>query len=190
MGDLKPIIDAISEDGAEKAEKILSAARERATRLYRDFEAEKQKKREGFEKSVSDELEGIYSAQNVKMRQYARTVLLKAKANAIKSAADDAAKRVAELPDEEYLQFLERLYGKTDCKNGGVIYLNERDKKRIKKGIFGKLKIADRCIDILGGFVLSDGDVEYDCTLEVISEERYGEICDSVSTVYERGDMP
>lgn len=190
MGDLKSIIDAISEDGAEKAEKILDAARERAKGLCRDFETEKQKKREDFEKSVSDELDGIYSAQNVKMRQYARTVLLKAKAEAVKSAADDAAKRVAELPDEEYLQFLERLYGKTDCKNGGVIYLSERDKKRIKKGMLGKLKIAERCIDTLGGFVLSEGDVEYDCTIEAICEERYSEICDSVNAVYEKGDVP
>lgn len=188
MGDLKPIIDAISEDAAEKAEKVLEDARTQAKRLYQDFEAEKQKKREEFEKSVSDELDRIYSAQNVKMRQYAKTALLEAKAEAVKSAAVDAAEKIANLPDGEYLQFLENLYRKTDCKNGGVVYLNERDKKRVKKGIFGKSKIADRCIDTLGGFVLLDGDVEYDCTIEAISEERYSEICDSVSAVYGKGD--
>ncbi|MBO5060102.1 MAG: V-type ATP synthase subunit E [Clostridia bacterium] len=186
MGELKPIIDAIMSDAASAAEETRKGGEERIERMYAGFEEEKKAARERFEKELSEETDRIYAMERAKNNQLLKTSILAARSAAIKDAIETAKTRIAEMPDKEYCMMLERLYKKNQMGKEGVVYLNERDKKRVDSKIFPGAKIAKECIKASGGFVLSCGKISCDCTLEGLIEERYNEICDNISAIYAR----
>lgn len=188
MVNLKPITDAILKDAETQVEKIKEEGATVEKKLIEDAESENIKMRMEFEKKLSQEIDEMYRLRETKRREQEKSTLLAVKAEAIKAAANAAAERVCALSDEEYRQFIARLIKKTELSKDSVVYINERDKKRLDKKIFAPARLSDECIKTRGGFKVVNPDADFDMTLDMLVSEKYEEICDRISKVYERGE--
>lgn len=185
MGDLKPVIEAILADAKANAAEIKEAAVRRVEVMHTEFEEEKRREKERFEKELAEETERIYVREGAKNRQLLKDAQLSARADSVKAAVNTAKKRIIALEDNSYADFCGRLY--KNIGESGTVFLNERDKKRIKKDTFAGSKISDKDLSASGGFVLACGKIEYDCTVDSLFAEKYNEICDKISAVYAEG---
>ena len=73
----------------------------------------------------------------------------------------------------------------------GILYLSEKDKKRIPAGFIeklageaakkgGTLALSDKAADIDGGFVLAYGGIDENCSVSALFEENAEELSDTV----------
>ena len=152
------------------------------SKLYDDFEKEKEKLKSAKEQEFEDEKERLLSARRSEDKQIMKNALLKAKTGSVRAAAELAKTRILDMDSADYSQLLKKLYEKTGA--AGEISLNERDLGRVDKSVFVGSKISDKPAKIDGGFIMDCGKTVYDCTLGSMFEERYGEICDAVNKIY------
>lgn len=112
-----------------------------------------------------------------------RKEILKTRQDMVESVFKKSMEKVACLPDAEYQRFLENMVVAASTKGNGEIMLSEKDLKRIDKkfiininmrleqsGISSKLFLSKETIKTVGGFILKNGDVEINSTLEIIFE--------------------
>ncbi len=181
MGDLKPILDAISNDAKMRQTAIYDEAKRRIKLMNAEFDKEKEHFRKSFEDDLDREIDKIYERGRAQDNQMIKDAKVRAKADFIKEVISGVKKQIAD--DNNYSAFLSALYKNCTDTQDGTIYLNEKDKKRIKKGTFGKAKIADESILVSGGFVAEFNDLSYDFTLESIFEEKFSEICNKINEI-------
>ena len=112
-------------------------------------------------------------------------VLLREKQRIIDGILQDTHVKLASLGDAEYFSFLERLLNKYASGARGEVLLSKRDRERVtasfvaaaeKKG----LSISDETRDIDGGFVLSYGAIEENCSLSALMESERDRLHDAV----------
>ena len=112
-------------------------------------------------------------------------VLLREKQRIIDGILKDAHVRIVGLADQEYFAFMERLLDKYATEGHGAILLSPRDKGRVtaeftaaaeKKG----LTISDETRDIDGGFILSYGSIEENCSIAALMESERDRLHDVV----------
>ena len=114
-----------------------------------------------------------------------KSVLLREKQRIIEGIINDARVRIVGLADEEYFAFMARLLDKYASGESGAILLSQRDKARVpaefaaaaeKKG----LTISDETRDIDGGFILSYGSIEENCSIAALMESERDRLHDAV----------
>lgn len=187
MVDLQPITDKIAEDAAKSAAEIVEKARARAAEMRAAFEAEKKAAAAAEEKKLKKEITAMYEREEAADRQLIRSAALSAKADAVAAAISAAKQKIVSLPDAEYKKVLSGLYESVKPENGGKIFLSAADKKRLAGSlseIFRGAEIADEDAECGGGFVLSCGKIEFDCTLESIFADKYSDMCDRINALY------
>lgn len=185
MGDLQPVIEAILKDAKIRAAAILEDAESRINTMHTELLKEKTDARERFLKELDSETEQIYEKERMRDRQLLKNACLKAKTDSIKEVIVAAKEEICKMSDADYCDVVSGIYKSIGVK-GGTVYLNERDKKRVKKSAFQGARIADECILTDGGFRLVFEGISYDCTIESIFEEKYSEICDRINAIYRK----
>lgn len=188
MVDLKPITDAILSDARVRAEKIKEDAHILTADIKAQTEQEKERLRNDFEERLSGEIDRIYSSKNAQIRDTEKSALLKIKADSIKKAADLAINRICELDDDKYQEFIKGLIKRAEFEKNSVVFLNERDKKRLDKKYFAPAMVAKECIQAKGGFKVVGKDADFDLTLEALLEEKFDEISSRIGRIYEEGE--
>ena len=112
-------------------------------------------------------------------------VLLREKQRIIEGILTDAHVKLAGLSDQDYFAFMVRLLEKYATEGGGEILLSRRDKDRVtaefkaaaeQKG----LRISEETRDIDGGFVLSYGSIEENCSIGALMESERDRLHDVV----------
>lgn len=194
---IETITEKILAEANDDARRIFEKGRYdgRAT-IYRTERLIKQKQSDIEQKAVTD-AENVKKRKNSVAELEARKMRLAAKQEAISRSFSDAMKKLAELPEEDYISLLARSVEQTGDE-GGELRLNAKDKARIgqklvdrinKEGKAGTLTLSEHTIDAAGGFVLRRGAVEINSTLEVMVEAIREEVTpDVVKTLFgERG---
>lgn len=105
-----------------------------------------------------------------------RKMLLMAKQEAVKRSFDKALIKLREMPEEEYISFLEgEIIKIPNCR--GALILNEQDRERIGDKLIklindklgeNKIELSTETIQASGGFVLKRGNVEINSTFETM----------------------
>lgn len=180
-------------NGAEKIkERILADARALSEKILEDAEREAQSiigsaEREAFKRVTIMTEKAKEEAIHIKQRLMAvsglenRKRALKAKQDCVDEAFDMALSRLANLPDEKYSRFLEEILINAVKDGEGEIIFNTRDNERLgqkfvksinerlkKLGGKASLTLAKETLKSYGGFVLKYGDMELNCTLEIL----------------------
>lgn len=180
-------------NGAEKIkERILTDARSLHDKILDEANAQAkiiiaEAEKEAFQKTTLITEKAKEEAALIKQRYQAaesmedRKNILKVRQECISEAFDVALKNLSDMPEDKYKLFIEGIILNTAKDEDGVIVFNERDKKRLGEGfifeINGKLKakglsaalsLAKDSPNTSGGFILRYGDLEINCTLEVI----------------------
>ena len=155
------------------------------------------------EDSVKDECQSIEErgrkgAEDTISRAESAAALLKRKAilsekqDIIAEVFDEALDKLISMPDDQYVDTITKIAVKNALPEDGRIIFSAADRKRLpasfesdlnKKLKAGKLKLADDTIDIVGGFVLSYGGIEQNCTFKALIDAGRERLTDKVSKV-------
>jgi len=111
----------------------------------------------------------------------------------ISEVLEDAYKAVGELDDAAYFAMLEKVLEKYVLPEEGTICFTEKDRKRMPQGYMekvyetakkkgGSLELTETVPDGMdGGFILTYGGIEENCTIKALFDARREELSDKVN---------
>ncbi|MBO6147178.1 MAG: V-type ATP synthase subunit E [Lachnospiraceae bacterium] len=192
MAGLDKILDSIKAESDEAVAKRINNAKAEAEALKKEAEA-----------SVKDECaqieaRGRRQADDTISRAESAAALLKRKAVLAEKQAiiaevfDEAEQKLTALPEDRYFDTIMKIAVKNALPEDGRIIFSAADRKRLPSGFEsslngrlskGSLKVSDETIDTTGGFVLSYGGIEQNCTFKALIDAEREKLTDKVTKV-------
>ena len=122
----------------------------------------------------------------------ARKGTLAVKQEMVSLAFDKALEALCGLPEEQYVAFLAGLAAKASVTGDEEILLNARDRAAVGDKVVaaanaklggGKLRLADQTGDFAGGLILRRGNVEANCTAELLVDLARGDLSAEIAGI-------
>ena len=190
MKGTEKIIAHIEADAKAQVDAILAQAGQQCAEIKADFdkqaaEAYSERIRSGV-KACQDEVDSRVRLDQME----ARKSLLAVKQDMVASSFDKALEALCALPEDEYVAFLAKLAAAASVSRDEQVVLNKRDRAAIGDKVVkaanvlvkgGKLSLAPDCGDFAGGLVLKRGNVEANCTAELLVELQRGDMSAEVA---------
>ncbi len=169
------ILEKITLEASAAAESILSDAKKEAAAIV---EETKKKASESYSKSLdSAEKEAIESINHIRSMAAleARKMKLAAKREVIDEVFAAAAKKLRNLPDNEYAAFLAAMANASAEK--GTLWFSDRDfrlAEQVRPYFKGDFKISKTTVKKLAdGFIIKNGSIQVKCSIdELLSVKR------------------
>ena len=192
MDGIEKITGRIAADTEAEIASIQAEARRQADEITARYEA--QAKREAEEIAAR----GRRSAEERQARLAsvaqldARKLELAAKQEMLKRAYDLALEKLEHLPDEQAVALLADLAAQASSTGREQVIFSQKDRARYGKAAVtraneklgdGRLTLSEQTRPIRGGLILSDGDVEINCTFETLVDLQRGEMDRQVARV-------
>ena len=190
MNGIEKITGRIASDAAQEIESIQAEARRQAEEITARYagqaERESQELLERGRRSAEERVERLASVAQLE----ARKLELAAKQEMLSKAYDKALEQLLNLPDQEYTALLADLAVKASSTGQEAVILSQKDRTRFGKQVVtlanekrkdGRLTLSGETRSIRGGLVLSDGDVEVNCTFETLVRLQRGELDREIS---------
>lgn len=175
------ITERILEDAKKLHDKILDEANAQARSIISEAEKEAFQKLTLMTEKAKEEAVLIKQRYKAAESMEERKNMLKVRQECIDEAFDAALRKLSDMPDDKYGLFIEGIILNNVKNEDGIIVFNDRDKKRLgekfiseinrklkRKGMSAVLSLAKDSLDASGGFVLRYGELEINCTLEII----------------------
>ena len=192
MNGIEKITELIRTDAQTEIDRVLEDAR-RAAEAEKDraeacAETERAELTAKYEKAAAEREERLISAAQME----ARKILLAAKQEMLSKAYDLALEQLVELPEKEYVDLLADLAVKASSTGREAVIFSQKDRARYGKAVVtqanerlkdGHLTMSEQSRPIKGGLILSDGDVEVNCTFETLVRLQRGEMDREVAKV-------
>lgn len=154
--------DSIVEDARIKAAKIEAEAKERA---------------EKDSKILVERRESVAGLESRKMQ-------LAAKQEIIAESFDKALGKLLALDESKYLDFISKQLADFKGQSGEIL-LNSADKKnygaKLAKLIDKSMTVSDEEANIKGGFILKQGDITINCSMEKLLEDKKEEMMSAIA---------
>ncbi len=183
MTGTEKIIAHIEQDAREQAEAILTAAKEKCAEIQKQYEEKASKLytdriRDGV-KACQDREDGALRIA----RMEARKSILGVKQDMVTKSFEQAQKTIIGLPQEKYTAFLAQLVKEASTAGDEEIILNARDREAIGQALLkavnaagAKHSLAKETGDMAGGLILRRGNVETNCSVELLVEMSKSEL--------------
>ena len=170
------VADSLIAEANRSAQAIINRAAEKAEEILKNAEAE----------AETEYKKHIAMAQSAAEASLKRAIL-REKQDVISKIIDEAHNRLISLNDEEYFKCMTKLLDKNCKRSGGEMILSSKDKRRATaefiKAVEDKgLKISDDTRDIDGGFILVYNDIEENCSLSAVMEDKRESLNDEVNS--------
>lgn len=181
--DVRLEIDELKAKTAEECEKILAEAKETAQAEYWKIV------REGSKNAQQrGERMGIVAGLEAKKQ------VLAVKQELIDETFDKAAHMIAELPQQEYIDFLVRLACEASGTGKEQVIFAASESEALKKAVVEKaneklaaegrnagLTVSEESRDMIGGVILKRENVDINCSIETLIEMKKNELISEVS---------
>ena len=185
MKGTEKIIAHIRSDAKSQADAILAKAGEQAAQIRAEYDKQAaqvyaEKVRAGT-KACQDQMDSVQRIANME----AKKSLLGVKQEMVSKAFEKAQALLTDLPEEQYVEFLAKLAARASVTGDEEIVLNARDRAAVGEAVVkaangkldgGRLSLSGRVGDIAGGLLLRRGNVEANCTAELLVELCRGEM--------------
>jgi len=171
----------IIDDARKRAEKIIEDAKLEAQVIIKDAEKQAFQRVAIMTENAKEEAALYKQRFRAAGEMEDRKNVLKMRQNTIDEAFSAALSRIAELPDDKYSLFMEDVLLNAVKDEEGELVMNKKDRQRLgqkfverinaKFRTMGKkamLKLAEEDLNSCGGFVVRYGEMEINCTLEVL----------------------
>ena len=189
MKGIETITRRIDEEMQAEIDGILAEAGKQAAaatarwQAQADSEAAQRKARN--EKAGAEHEERLVSVAQMESRK----VLLAAKQEMVERAFSLALDKLCDLPEEQAAAVAADLLVRAAPDGVGAAVFSPRDRDRVgaaavaeaNRRLAGKLTLSPETRNIRGGFILSRGDVEVNCTFETLVRLRKGEMSGEVA---------
>ena len=189
MSNENKLFESIINSGKEQAKVITDDAQAKAGEVI--------KKAEDEAKALSDSIARSTDSKALNMKNSAlssaslitRNANLEAKRNEINKTLYGIKEYILSLDDESYFRILYSMAKDINEKNGTLL-LSEKDKSRLPSDFAAKIKeagidaeISNESADIDGGFILRCGNIEINCTLDAVIEDKKNELEDYINSL-------
>lgn len=192
MDGIEKITGRIAEDAGREIGEINAEARRQADEIMARYEAQAQRESEEIlsrgRRNADERVERLASVAQLD----ARKLELAAKQEMLSRAYDLALEKLVNLPDKEYVNLLADLAVKASSTGREAVIFSQKDRARYGKAVVtqaneklgdGHLTMSEQSRPIKGGLILSDGDVEVNCTFETLVRLQRGEMDREVAKV-------
>lgn len=200
MKGIEKITARIAADADAANKTVLDASAQRIAEIRADFEKKAQEQTAAILRSGEREAEQYASRIERTAQLEAKRDLLAVKQEMVSKAFDLAKEKFAQMPAAEYTAFLTRQVLAAATTGSEQLIFNANDKVKVgtevlaaanaqlkAKGLEGKLTLADETREMVGGFVLKNGNVEVNCTVDIMLELIRGELAAQVAQVLFEG---
>ena len=191
MNGIEKIIDRISGDAQAEIDAVLNRAKAEAAEITAKYEA--QAKAEADEilsrgkRAAAEREERLVSVAQLECRKGQ----LAAKQEVIDASFQLALKKLLALPEKEYVALLADLAVQAAPNGQGKLIFSQADRARVGKAVVlaaneklnGSLTLAEETRPMNGGFILSDGRVEVNCSFETLVRLQKAELTGKVTGV-------
>ena len=192
MKGIEKITARIASDAENESALIREAAEKRIAEIRAEYE---KKANDAYEEHLRT---GLRDAEQYASR-IERTAQLETKkaALAVKQEMVSEAFKLAEekltsMPEQQYIEFLTRKACEAGFKGDAELVMNENDRAAVGQKVAdavnaavseGKVTLADDTKEMLGGFILRQGSVEVNCTVDIMLELIRGEAAAQVAGI-------
>ena len=175
MNGIQAITAQIIADAQTEADRILAQARARAKECLSAYQ----------EQAYIQSTALLERSERESALREARNLRLSTEQEMRERAFAAALKQLSELPDGEYVGLLAGLAAKASSTGREEVILSQKDRARYGKQVVtqanerlgdGHLTLSVQTRPIRGGLILSDGDVEVNCTFETLVRLLRGEM--------------
>ena len=196
MNGIENILSHIKTESEAECEAIERAAvaeceRIRSEYAQRERDEYNRKKIEG-KKAAELRLERLTELAELESKKQ----ILKTKQEMLSAAFDHAAEKLTQLPDAEYIDLLARYVCAASLTGDETIILSPGDKDRIgsdllevansamsETGKTASLTLSEKTADIRGGFILSGGSIEVNCSVDALVAKIRKELTPEVASI-------
>lgn len=177
MNGIEKITQRIQADAQAEIDRILEDAHAEAAKLTAGYEsqaaAEAAELSAKNQKAAAEREERLVSTAQME----ARKVGLAAKQEMVEKAYALALEKLCSMPDEKYVQTVADLLVQAAPNGRGAVIFAPAERERIGEAAVraaneklngGKLTLAEETRPLKGGFILSDGKVEVNCSFDTL----------------------
>lgn len=192
MNGIEKIIDRISGDAQAEIDAVLDEARGEAAQITAKYAAQAKAEADEILKrgaaAAAEREERLASMAQMEGRK----AELAAKQEVIEEAFELAKKKLLALPEDKYVELLAGLAAEASATGKETLIFSAADRARVGKKVVaaasalvpgGAFTLSDETRAINGGFVLSDGAVEVNCSFDTLVRLQKAEITGEVSRV-------
>ena len=196
MKGTEKIIEHIRSDAQAQADAILAQAEQQCAEIRAEYDRKAKELYGEMIRAGVKECEDKNESIDRIARMEARKGMLAVKQEMVSACFDKAREKITELPEDVYVDFLAKLACSSSVTGDEQIVLNARDREKVgAKAVdeanallkmAGKktgLTLADECGDFAGGLVLKRGNIEDNCTVELLIDLSRAEMSSKVAQV-------
>lgn len=195
MANDNKLLSFIIDDGRLQAEKIINEAEKKSEEIIKNASVQAEKNAKGIELSASKRAESLNNIASSNASLVSRNTVLKAKREQLDKTIDGMKQYILSLDNNRYFELIYRM-AKSVSASGGEVLLNERDLSRLpsdfeeelaSRGV--KAKVCKAPADISGGFILRDGNIEINCSVDSVIDDKRNEIEDFINeSLFRQGE--
>ena len=181
------LFESIINSGKEQADSIIAEAEKKAAEIKSEAEKKAEAEAEEIKKSAQEKAINLKNSALSSASLTTRNAVLQAKRSEINKTLEGMVEYITALDDKSYFDFIYKTAENVDEKSGTVL-LNKKDKERLPSDFTDKMKkagidanIGDEAVDIPGGFILRCGEIETNCSLDALIEDRKNELEDFIN---------
>lgn len=192
MAGLDKIIERIKKNSEINCDSILNDAEKQADELRAASEAKSKADVEKIAAETDRKSKEIIDSAHSGSELEEKKEILSAKVEIIDSVIDQVSQTLKDLPDEKYFDAIYKLAGKYARPEDGVMLLSKKDLDRLpadfektlnSKLEQGSIEVSKDPRDLDGGFVLSYGGIEINCSFAALIKESEDDIKDELSRI-------
>lgn len=172
LAEIKTKIEA---DARAEAQAILDKARDQADRIRAEADEQILKIEKTYGDRFAKEQPEILRRREIVAGLDVKKIELGVKQKAISNSFDGAVEQLKALPSEKAAAFIENLLGKAVQTGTETIFVGEEEKLITKEWLSEyntrkktSLILSGEPRDISGGFILSEGDIETNCSWDML----------------------
>lgn len=192
MTGLDKILDQIRKESDAAVSRKLGEANTQAETIRKKAAAEADEECARIEASGKQKADDTLARATSAAALLKRKTILAEKQRIIADTFDKAEKALCNLSDSEYFDMITKIAVKNALPQEGLIIFSEKDKKRcpvtfeVKLNSLlegGKLTVSDGTVETEGGFVLSYGGIEENCTFSALIDSARETLADKVQEI-------
>lgn len=196
MNGIDRIKEKIINDAKEDARVIIEAAKAESEKIIGKYNTEAVAQSQKISNNTEQKRLAIIKHQDDMAHLEGRKQLLGAKQAVLDEVFKEAFTKIKKLGREDYTAFLSSMAFKTSLNGTDEIILSADDRKSFGEDIVAKanklledsgknasLVLSDEVRDIDGGLILKTGDIETNCTFDVLYDIARGELTTEVAAI-------
>ena len=191
MSGLDKIIQDIKAQTDAKIDELMTVAREKAdaviAKAQEDSDKTVKEAQTKAERESAQVVERAHSSAQLKQQK----MILSKKQELIEQVMGKAKETILSQSDSDYFEMIKKMVSRFELTEPGVISFAKRDLDRLPSGLQESIKeavgadvqVSDKPADIDGGFVLSYGGIEENCSIDAIFRSEREGLQDCISDI-------